>query len=199
VSAHGNTAPTEEVAKGFTLRGFLKTLESLEVFGRVRERVPAVTRAMMDDPPGLTAWVSGRVFQDIAEALFDLGGEPLVRAVGRGGVERGPQPIVISTVQGFLRLFGATPATLFARIGLIGTTLGQGASYDYAPVSDHEGVLTMTYDRRADASRPLMLMMAGACEQILAICGRRGTVEAPDITRTSHASIGRFRIYWDAR
>jgi hypothetical protein len=166
------------------------------VFARVRARVPEATRALLDEPPGLTAWVSGRVFQDIADALFDVGGEAMVRAVGRGGVERGPQPIVMSTLQGFLRLFGATPATLFARIGMISATMGQGTSYEWARVSENEGVLTMRYEWRADASRPLFMMMAGSFEQVFQICGRRGIVEAPDITRTARASVGRFRMCW---
>src|SRR4051812_13135463 len=116
--------------KGLAFRCYVGWLQREKKTDAVIARLPASTAALLRDPPLPGAWIDGMDMVRIVSAIEMVAGLEAVRRCGRETIED-LLPKHHTLVTGLLRLFGATPATLFRRVNDLIRTSVEGISYTY--------------------------------------------------------------------
>src|SRR5262245_6787210 len=88
--------------KASFLRGSITVLERMGLMAAVRPRVSAGVRRMLEDPPPNSAWIDGRVQDEIYAAVAALRGRETLRRLAREAVSSGVIPLMRSVIEGFL-------------------------------------------------------------------------------------------------
>ncbi len=165
--------------KGAMLRGFLLALEEAGLTQAVRARVSPGTAAVMDHPPPISAWIDPAPMEEIVDVVAALRGPSAVRSVNRSATLLGLAPLMRSVVEGFLRMFGVAPSTIFARLGQLSATSVRGIEYTWRPLGDRSGELTVRYPKREQMSWNVLIGVAGTLEAVFEMCGAVGRVSHP--------------------
>lgn len=186
----------EPAVKGAVMRGFAAALRREGVFDKVRAFVSDDAGELLDNPPPASAWIERRRVLPIYLAIERVGGLPLTRKITREAVLLGLIPVVRLMVDGFLRLFGATPHTILSRMNDLSKSSGRGSEYEYVRTSDHSGTLTVRYVAERNVAPCVYAVAAGGFEAMLDVVGVKGTVGEP-VTIADNAV--RFVIEWKPR
>jgi hypothetical protein len=187
--------PTEErpVIRGSVLIGYRDWLRARGHLDAVRARLTDATRALLDDPPFRTAWVDVAPLDEIVDVLAAVAGLDANRAMGLDTTRETLRGVLRPILESVLRRFGASPASVYARLDVLLRTTVPGARATWTPDGDAAGVveLTLPYVPR----EPAVHTYAGALAYGLELCGRAGTVRVLDISRASRRA--RFSIRWE--
>lgn len=175
--------------KGTVLRGYVQALDRLGWRTAVAARVSRPTRSLMDRLPLDSAWVSATPFEELAVAVEALHGSAGVRRAARESVNSAVVPVLKVIIEGFLRLFGASPATLFSRMGQMTAATVRGIEYVWTPTSDHSGTILLLYPGRTDVPPAQFMGSAGSFEVAFELCGVQGRVEDPKLS-PAHPGFG---------
>jgi hypothetical protein len=178
--------------KASTFRSYISVLADDGRAQAVMERVPPETAAIMADPPLASSWVDFRHIVHITVAVEALAGLGGVREFTRKATDRARKPHV-RLVEGVVKLFGTSPATLYKRMNEVVRSTIEGLEYRYTPTSDHSGVMEMIYG--VDYEVP-MCMLVGAMptlQVILEVCGVEGLIGPPERLAPNRV---RFAIRW---
>lgn len=178
------------------LRGYVTVLGRSGELAQLRAQVSAATRALLDDPPPTSTWLEPGPIDELADAVVGRGGPAAARKLAREGLSLTVLPLVRPVIESMLRLFGATPATIFRRVGTIGGTTMRGVAFEYQASSEREGQIEAdVYDSELCLSR--FYRFAGAFELMGELCDKRVRVEEPELLPLqSWGSRARFRVRW---
>lgn len=165
--------------KGAMLRGILLALDEAGLRKEVRAHVTPRTAAMMDFPPPVSAWIDPAPMEEIIDVVAVLRGPSAVRQVNRSATLLGLAPLARTLVEGFLRIFGVSPFTLFARLGQLSASSVRGIEYTWRPLSEKSGELTVRYPQREQMSWNVLVGIAGTLEAVFEVCGTVGRVSHP--------------------
>jgi hypothetical protein len=130
--------------KGLAFRAYVTWLQREKKIDAIIARLPASTAALVKEPPLPGAWIEGVDMVRIVSAIEMVAGIEAVRRCGRETIED-MLPKHHMLVTGLLRLFGATPATLFRRVNDLVRTSVEGMSYTYTPTEERAGVMEVRY------------------------------------------------------
>jgi hypothetical protein len=181
------------LAKASVLRGYVAQLEKGGQIGAVRARVRASTRALMDAPPPVTQWIDAGALEDLYEALGALEGAAGVRRMVREGILSSILPYVRPILQGILRVFGATPASLYSRADLAIRSTLQGVSVQFTPRPENAGEVVVRY--LAHRAPPMAFAAwQGTLEVGFFLCGTTGAVRLVEVIDGGAAA--RFDVRW---
>jgi hypothetical protein len=153
--------------------------------------VTAETRTLMRDLPLQTVWLDGIVIEDLINAVESVRGMEAVRIVTRKG-QMAIVPVLRPIIGGLLRLFGASPATLFSRLHQFSSNHTRGPELTWKPESDHAGELHVTFPHRKNASRNMFVGFESGMHNIFELCDKEGTVEEARIL----GATGIIRAHW---
>jgi hypothetical protein len=131
--------------------------------------------------------------EDMIGALAALRGLDAVRAVTRAGQETGGLTILRPVLTGLLRLFGATPSTLFSRFGELTKTELRGVRFQWVSETPRSGGLTVTYPR-PHTPRHAFIGMESGCWLTLDVCGVKGHVADTELSPDGASGI--IRVRW---
>jgi hypothetical protein len=193
------TDPVQQASKASMFRGYVDVLRRDRLLDRVRARVSADVAHMLDQPPPASAWIPWRQTDEVMLAIEAVGGIATVRNVSRDAVLVGLVPVLRVAVEGFLRLFGATPSTLLTRMGQLTSNSSRGVEYEYVATSDRSGEMLVRYPSRRDMPLALFAAAAGGFEAVYELCRVRGTVSDPEILADGMRNAVRLRFRWEPR
>jgi hypothetical protein len=178
--------------KATTFRSYVAILAGDGKRDAVMAHVPPDTAALMRDPPLPGSWMDGRHVHDVLVAVDQIGGMGAVRELARRGTEDARRPYM-SIVEGVLKLFGTSPATLFKRMNALVSSVLEGVDFSYTPTGDRAGVMDVTWS--ADFEMPMseFASLMPTFQTLLDSCGAKGVVEMPERLGPSRA---RYRIQW---
>jgi hypothetical protein len=182
--------------KASMFRGYLAAVDKAGLRDQVRALVSKQTQALMDLPPPISEWLGYEPTDELVIAIDALGGAAEVRALSRRAVLEGMAPFMRSVVQGFLSLFGVSPASLFSRMPQLTGTVSRGIEYGYTEESAHSGTLVVRYPSRHDVPLCVFVAVAGTLESIYDVCDAHGTVSAPEVIAEPAANAARFHLRW---
>ena len=131
--------------KGLAFRCYVNWLQREKKTDAVIARLPAPTAALLREPPLPGAWIDGMDMVRIVSAIEMVAGLDAVRRCGKETIED-LLPKHHTLVTGLLRLFGATPATLFRRVNDLMRTSVEGINYTYTPKDERSGVMEVRYN-----------------------------------------------------
>ena len=178
--------------KATTFRSYVAILGRDGHRDAVMAYVPPDTAALMRDPPLPGSWMDGRHVHDVLVAVDQIGGMGAVRDLARRGTEDARRPYM-SIVEGVLKLFGTSPATLFKRMNDMVKSTIENLDYHYTPTTERSGVMEMTYGYAGEVPTCMFVGAAPALQTILDVCGVEGIVSAP--VRLGPQKV-RFTIQW---
>ncbi len=192
-------APSSPQVKATLFRGLCSVLALQGLEAAVLEQVPPETRALMVDLPPATTWLDARRIIDLQSAILALKGPSGLRQIARRGVEQSVIPIVRGTVERVLRVFGISPATVLARMGVLAASTSRGVEYRYTPTSETSGVLELEHVGLRDVPEAPLIATAGGLEGMFELCGVRGTVSDPVMVDNGRGDTCRYTVSWRPR
>lgn len=159
---------------GIVIRGYVQTIEREGLLAAVKANVPESTRKLMDKPPLVVSTVSGTVLDDLLLAVERERGPSAPRAVARRTGHDSFGPVLKPLLQGTMRMFGSSPATLLSRVGPLSAAMVRDVEFDYRPVGDHAGTLIALFP--SAPPRATFAAWEGICEFVCDFCGTSGKV-----------------------
>lgn len=150
---------------------------------RVRGALPKDWAHALDGDVFTTDWIDLRVMGAIgyavAQTSSDAAVTEIVRAVSRTGTIPRIQPII----DGIVRLFGLTPASIFARMSTINRATTRGVETEWVPSGSNAGSVFLRFDGPVDPpspwslySPPSIAAWMGTIHAVFDICDLKGTV-----------------------
>jgi hypothetical protein len=185
--------------KGAYVSAYKKELARVGLLEAVLERASPPVREALETPPPSSVWIEYAICLEIYRIVRDLRGKSALRALARDGTLHGIAPLMQTFVQGTLRLFGVSPATLFANLTRISAQTLRGADFTYAPITPLSGVLTLTMPGQRDVDPVVWQASAGGLEVVFATCGVDGTVQEPMVVPDGLSNAVEYRVSWKAK
>jgi hypothetical protein len=182
--------------KAFVLRAYINELKVANLFEVVLGKVDPGTRQVLLDPPPGSSWIDSRHTDGIGEVASEIIGLQRWRKISHDAVINSMIPVLRVVVEGFVRLFGATPATLLARLTRITSTSQRGVEYDYQASSNRSGVLIVRYYERRDVPLSTFYSCAGGIDTIFDICHTPGTIGDPQRIDDGKGNAVRIEVKW---
>ena len=182
--------------KGSILRPLILTLASRNLIDPVAARVSPAARAILLDPPVFTEWLDARLSIEIYQAVLEVAGADQLRAIGRESIARGIMPLLRSTIERVLAVFGVSPATLFARLDRAAGGTSRGMVYRYTPIDDCSGEFDLEIPALSDVPLGPFVSTGGGLELIFELCGTRGTISEPRLVDNGRNNRMRYQVSW---
>ncbi len=194
-SAASTTIGRPEV-KGSIIRPLIAVIAGRGLLDAVAARVSPETRAILEEPPLFTAWIDARNGIEIYQAVLEIAGADQLRAISRESIARGIMPLLRSTIERVLAVFGVSPASLFARLDRAAGGTSRGMLYRYVPIDDTSGDFDLEIPAMTDVPLGPFVSTGGALELIFELCRVRGTLSEPRMVPNGRNNRMRYRVSW---
>jgi hypothetical protein len=178
--------------KALTFRSYVVVLNRDGRRGAIMALVPPDTAALIADPPLAGSWMDLKPMMHLTQAVEKLGGMTAVRELARKGTDEARKPYM-GVVEGVLKLFGVSPATLFKRMNALVSSFIEGIDYRYTPISDRSGAMEMEWDADFEIPMCVMIGQTPTFQVLLDACGVKGVVGQPERLGPKKA---RFLLHW---
>lgn len=189
-------AHSETFSKGTVFRGVVRELRRTGSFDAVRARVPASVAAMLDDPPPVTAWVPVEEAEHVLLALEEIRGLEAVRGLARAAASNDIAPILSSFLSGAMRVFGATPHTVFKRMNdLVGITT-RGLRVEYAELGPRSARMRHVFVHRRAVPMAQWVAVGGGLEFVFALTNTTGRVDPPKVVLDGRGNAADLDAHW---
>ena len=165
--------------KGATLRSYLHWLQREHKVDEVLARVPPSTAALMREPPLPGTWVDGMELVRMMMALQAVAGLDAVRKCGHDTLQE-MLPRHRTLISGLMRLFGTSPATLFAHVDELVKSTAEGIHYVYTPAGERAGTMVVSYTVTGELPMCVFINGASVLQLLFALVGVTGTVGEPE-------------------
>lgn len=162
--------------KGSMIRGLVLALRESGQIERVRAKVSRETAQMLVELPPASKWIPGRFVAELQTTIWEELGESAARSLAARSVGLELGPLSRALTEGFLRLFGAVPETLFSRSEQFLSFVARGVRVEWVARGPGRGDLLMSYPRSRYVHRALPEMSAAMHETTYALCRTTGTV-----------------------
>jgi hypothetical protein len=183
--------PRRETAA--TLRSYLPWLRREGLFEKVRSTVSPAASALLAAPPLPTSWIQSSLMYEVFEAVSALRGDEGVIEMCLVGT-RESLGIVARPVWGmFLKLLGASPASLFSHMPALTSLFIKGLVFDWTPLTANSGRLFIAFNGAAPL--PVFHGWRGTSSFAFEVCQTTGSIEM-DISPDRSAA--RYTITWAA-
>jgi hypothetical protein len=186
-------AKNQYLVKGSVVRAHIAYLAKNNKLTSVLSRVGPATVACIHHPPLAGSWVAAGLLVDVVAALHQIAGDRAVLDMSNEFIQEQAVQSLIPMVQGVLRIFGTSPASLFNRFSELTRTSVRGVDYKYTVISERSGM--MSTETHTDLTLPAaaFLPRIPAFELALKLCGKKGTVGLPERIGSTQA---RYLIQW---
>ncbi|MEO7327383.1 MAG: hypothetical protein ABI193_02310 [Minicystis sp.] len=194
-SAASTTVGRPEV-KGSIIRPLIAVITGRGLLDAVAARVSPETRVILREPPLFTAWIDVRNSIEIYQAVLEIVGADQLRAIGREAIAQGLMPLLRSTIERVLAVFGVSPASLFARLDRAAGGTSRGMLYRYVPIDETSGDFDLEIPALTDVPLGPFVSTGGALELIFELCKVRGTLSEPRMVPNGRNNRMRYRVTW---
>jgi hypothetical protein len=178
--------------KGSTVRCYLQVIDRDPRRDAIVANLPAATVALVLNPPLATSWVDFAHVTALTLAVESAGGVAAVRDLARKVVDQAKRPH-LRILEGVLRLFGASPATVLRRMSDIVKHTIENNQWTYTPTSERSGVMDVRWLVDGEVPSCMFIGATATIQAVLDACGVRGLIGAPERIGPAHA---RYVIQW---
>lgn len=173
--------------------GLVKVLRRDGMLESLRSGASSKALEFIDLPPPVSSWVPGEVMVELEAAVLKQYGPAVLRRTMRDSVKETTAPLLRSIVEGAMRLFGASPESLFKRIGSVSEGSTRGLTVEYTSQGPQQGRVHYRFTAGATMAEPVAIAFAGALEAIFDLVGVAGNVEGPRFVSPRYAV---FDLRW---
>jgi hypothetical protein len=178
--------------KASSFRSYVGIVERQGRRDAVLALVPPDTGELMKSPPLPGSWMDLRHILDVIQAVETVGGMTAVLDLARQGTEDARRAYMV-IVDGVLRLFGTSPATLFKRMNTLVASFIEGIDYRYTATGERSGVMEVEYRCGFEIPMCVFVGSISVFQTLIHSCGCEGVIGQPE--RLS-ATTARFQIRW---
>jgi hypothetical protein len=182
--------------KAFVLRAHINELKRCDLFDRTVAKLDLATRRLMLDPPPASTWLDACHLEHLGEVVSQLVGLRAWRKMSHDATLNNMVPVIRVVIEGFVRIFGTSPATLLTRLNTITSSSARGAIYEYEPLSNRSGVLTVRYPGRQHVALSTFYCCVGGIDTIFDLCRTAGSISEPSIVEDGHANTAKLTVKW---
>jgi hypothetical protein len=182
--------------KGAFVTAYRATLKNLSLLDAVRERASPELREALQWPPPASVWIDYGIIVEIDAIVHTMRGAGLVRRLAHDATMVGIAPLMQTFVQGILRLFGFSPATLFANMHRVSSQTTRGGHFRWTRTSEFSGVMTLHVPRLRGINVALWHASAGGLDLVFDACGVDGTIQEPVPKEDASGTTVEFRLSW---
>ncbi|MEI8255073.1 MAG: hypothetical protein WCJ30_05310 [Deltaproteobacteria bacterium] len=182
--------------KGTVMRGRAAALREQGWLVKVEKHLDPATLAMVNEPPVTSTWIEGARVAEIDDVVRDVLGDRVLEELAAMTVRRSIGPLLRAAVEGTLRLFGTSPATLFARLDRLSASTVRGMSFSWETAGARGGSMTVTYPGSADVPLSTFISIRAGFEGVFDMCGAKGTSRLAVRSEAPPRNSGRFDISW---
>jgi hypothetical protein len=178
--------------KGNIVRGWSRVLERQALLEKLRSRLKPSTVTFFADPPLAASWVDSSPLTELFLALYETSGRAAALKFARDTTDE-VSPFYIGVLSGVLRLFGTSPASLFARLNDFSKLTMEGVAYRWKSTSERSGFIEVVYPADYKMTAPQYLSVVPSFEIMFTICKIKGTIGDPELLNDHSA---RFEARW---
>jgi hypothetical protein len=180
--------------KAGSLRAQVQWLRRENKLDTILARVPPKTAALMKEPPLASSWIDSKDIEPMLCAIESVDGHAGVLRMSRDSLRQDSflQPLR-PMLTGVLRLFHASPATLYRHMNDMVKTSVRGMDFAYHEEGATAGGMEVRYASDDEIPFCMFVSCMAALEMVLELCGVRGTVSEPVRLGPAQA---RFHISW---
>jgi hypothetical protein len=182
--------------KASVLRGRVRALETLGYLQRVLDALPDSARRAALDPPPISSWVDGATVVAIDEAISTLLGEATLHEVALRTQREAVSPLLRGVTESVLQLFGASPATLLARLDMLSRSTVKGLHFEWESTGARSDVVTASYPTSADIPRSTFVSIRAGLLNVFDLTGARGDVTLRPLPATKPRNSGQYDCRW---
>lgn len=174
------------------LRGWLGVLQRRGILEALKPKLSSELAGIVAKPPLPIAWVEARIIDELISAAGQATDRETIRQCGFEDTRQRAGQMVMPMLRTLLKLWGATPATLFRNIGSVVNIHVRGTTMEYVPESETSGV--MEVDPRREASDWLYAAWEGALMFVYEVAGVQGEVSRAELIDNGRK--GKIRVRW---
>jgi hypothetical protein len=178
--------------KALTFRSYVRIIATDGRRDAVLALVPPETAALIAEPPLAGSWMDLRHVIHITQAVEQIAGMTAVRDLARRSTDDARKPYM-AVVEGVLKLFGASPATLFKRMNTLVSSFIEGVAYRYTGLSERSGVMEIAWAADFEIPTCVLVSQIPSLQTLIDACGAKGVVGAPERIAANKA---RYLIQW---
>jgi hypothetical protein len=182
--------------KASVVRGYAAVLRREGLLEPVCARVSPEVEQLLRHPPPATAWVDGRLTEQITLAVADVGGATAPRRLLRLASQESLIPLMMPLIKGLLRVFGVTPHTLYKRLNDTLKFSNRGCEASYRVEGVRAGTVRYRMLYRRNVPIAVFHGVAGGLEAVLAICDVMGTVSEPRVVDDGKGNAADYAVAW---
>lgn len=186
--------PTTAASKATLFTGIRAILVRESKLTRVAAVVSPPLRAMLEHPPLASEWVSADTMEELLVAIAAHEGLDGVQRITRRAVTESIAPILRGFAQPMLRLFGATPHSLFARLGDVMKLTNRGIEGRYSRGGERLAFVTFCHPKSGPLSPAMFASWRGSLEAVLDFCEAKGAVSPPMVNAAQNGA--EFSLQW---
>jgi hypothetical protein len=179
--------------KAASLRAHIKWLVRENKLEAVLARVPPSIAALARDPPLASTWMDAQLIEPLMVALAELEGTQAVLRMSREELRADLMLPLRGMIAGVLRLFGTSPASVYAHMNDMVKTSVRGMDFRFERQFDRAGLMVVHYDVDREIPFCMFVSCTASLEMVLELCAEHGRVGYPE--RVS-GTAARYRISW---
>jgi hypothetical protein len=160
----------------------------------IAQSAPPALRCLLAQPPLASEWISGAIMNEFLSAIAANYGLDTVQRVTRGAVNESMVPLMRSYAGALLRLFGATPHSIFSRVNDVMKLTSRGVDASYRRGGERRLFASFSHSAASALHPAMFASWRGAMEAILDFCDVRGTVSEPVVNSARNGA--EFEIEW---
>jgi hypothetical protein len=162
---------------GAVLEAYRGALVDMQAWDRVAPHLSPEARALLEKPPIALVMVDSWLVDPIIETIERQLGVDAVVEVGARAVRKGLMKFLGPMIRGTSELFGATPASLLARLDRISGLNVKGVGMRWESTSATSGTLRLEYPRATPSAN--FHIWRGSVSVVFDLCNTVGEVSAP--------------------
>jgi hypothetical protein len=179
--------------KAASLRAYVAWMGRAGQLDAVVARVPPASAQLLLDPPLVSTWIDARELEPILCALDAIEPGAVLRMTRESLREDTFLSLLRPMLAAVLRLFGASPATLYRHMNELVQTSVRGMDFAFRSDGERAGVVQVAYDVDGEVPSCMFASCQAALELVPHLCGLRGVVGEPE--RLSPSAV-RFAVAW---
>ncbi len=162
--------------KASLFRGVVHVLKQDAKLSVIEAALSRATATLVRELPPATAWVDGKAMTELEQSMLAVLGERAVHDIAKRSIAAEIGPITRSITDGIVRLFGASPATMFPRIAMFEALSTKGVKTSWESTGLRSGELHTRYPTSRGLPDAGAIFSAGMLESVFDICRVSGTV-----------------------
>jgi|LNFM01.2.fsa_nt_gb hypothetical protein len=182
--------------KGGIFRGLVFVLKEDDKLRAVEELLSGETLALVRSLPTTGAWVDGVRMLELEEAIAQRYDSRGVMDVARRSMAVELRANTRSLTEGILRLFGATPASLFSRVSTFDPLTLRGVQHSWTSKGPKSGEIRARYVTSKNLPEVLGYVAAGMLNAVFDMVRATGSVEFVGVAEADR-NVMVYAIQWD--